>query len=271
MHRYPVVPALSLLLALLPVIACKRSGDPGSNAAASAALSASASAPSPGASASAALLEAARKELEKPLELLRSADSASVRRVAYELLCMQLEKKKGILPDQELDTRRSRRADELLKELEGLRQSTAEILDRPVYQGAYRLGGAVRQCYKDGVVLESQGKLYFIKDAVCPDEPLLHGWVDDTGDTVTLDLGRNGREAKVVEISDKEKAQDDRKEFNQQMAAYSKALAANPDLPKERERRKAKERSIEEQLDAVLLAFVKTPSLASSGQPPRTP
>ena len=271
MHRRSTVPALCLLLALLPVIACKRSGEPAPSPAALASAAAAASAAASAAAEAAARQEAARKNLDEIMGLLREAESASVRRLGYEVLCKQIETHRGVLPDQELEARRSRRADELVKELEALHRSTEEIPDRPVYDGAFRVGGAVRQCYKDGVVLEAQGKLYFIRNAVCPDESLLHGWVDDTGDTVTLDLGRNGREARVVDISDKEKAQDDRKEFNARMAGYSKALAANPDLPKERERRKALERPVEEQLDAVLVAFARAPAPGSSSQPPRTP
>jgi len=114
------------------------------------------------------------------------------------------------------------------------------VYEPPKYDGAYYLAGSVRTCYKDGVLLAANGKYYFVKDADCPQFSLLHGWVEETGATVTADIGRDGRDAIVVEIADREKAQDDRKahaeevkkykaEYAENMAAYQKAFAENRD------------------------------------------
>lgn len=206
----------------------------------------------------------ARAEVDKHWRAFTEASIPLLRRVAYGELRKKLDAADA-LPEAERNARRSAQADKLLAERETLEKELENLPGKPVYDGAFRVGGAVRTCYKDGVVLESNGKLYFVKDATCPDTPLLHGWVEDTGETLTLDLGRNGREAKVVEISDKEKAQDDRKDFNEKLAAYSAAVAANPRLPKEREAKEARLKALETELDAALLA------LAAAGQPSAPP
>lgn len=89
----------------------------------------------------------------------------------------------------------------------------------PEYDGAYSVSGAVRQCARDGVILEAyNGKFYALLDTVCPDVPNLFGVVEDLGRTIKVDIGRSGREAKVVKLSDREKESDDR-------AAHRKIVA----------------------------------------------
>jgi hypothetical protein len=90
----------------------------------------------------------------------------------------------------------------------------------PKYAGAYPLSGAVRKCYKDGVVLQAGAKFYFIDDAKCLDANYLRGYVEPEGRTINVDIGRDGRDAEVVKISDKESAADDRAAHNKAVADY---------------------------------------------------
>jgi hypothetical protein len=155
--------------------------------------------------------------------------SAEGRRKSYVSLVAALEKAKSVAGMPAYEGIPSRRAAELLAKLDTLNGEEGAASDGlaipevpkhepPKFDGAFPLGGAVRQCFKDGVALESNGKFYFIRDAVCPTLALLQGYVEDTGSTVQLDIGRDGRQAAVVTISDAEKAQDDR-------AAHRKAVA----------------------------------------------
>jgi len=227
-------------------------------------LSSSGSATASVASSAPTSQELARAELDAAWKKFANESSATLRYVNYREMRGVMEKLRGKLPDAELNLKISKRADEILAERESIKKALEALPEKPVYDGAFRLSGSVRKCYQDGVALESQGKLYFVKDAKCPDAPLLHGWVEDNGETVTLDFGRNGREAKIVEISDKEKAQDDRKAFNEKSAEYAKAIAANPTMAKEREAKLARDKELEDELEGVLTALAK-------GLPPPPP
>jgi len=107
----------------------------------------------------------------------------------------------------------------------------------PKYNGAFQLIGVQRKCGSDGVLLESNDKLYFIKNCNCTDgyRNGMHGWVEPIGTEIMVDIGRNGRRAIVVKVSNKETANDDRKDFSNMvreyeleyradMKAYSKAM-----------------------------------------------
>lgn len=101
----------------------------------------------------------------------------------------------------------------------------------PVYEGAFFLEAAVEKCFPDGVALESGSKYYFVRDARCPDTPRLQGYVEKSGlGTITIDLGRDGREATVVEIKDQATMEDDKRaharELHEYDEGYRRDLAA---------------------------------------------
>ncbi len=157
--------------------------------------------------------------------------------------------------------------------------------DPPKYDGAFKIAGVVRHCFQDGVALEVRGKFYFVRDANCPDVSILHGFVEDTGSTVQLDIGRDGREAAVVTISDAEKARDDRAahrealasyeaEYVTQVQAYRAALRDNSEavkaLAKNRAARAQERKTSEKALDVVLLALAQgqaQPDATGAGVP----
>ncbi len=63
--------------------------------------------------------------------------------------------------------------------------------------------------------------MFVIDGAEMPNSPFiteLNGYVEDTGRTITLDLGRNGREATVVKISSIETYRDDQHEYQANVA-----------------------------------------------------
>jgi hypothetical protein len=142
----------------------------------------------------------------------------------------------------------------------------------PKYNGTFHLWGQVRKCYKDGVVLEAGEKFYFVSDAVCPDGTSLHGFVEESGRTVHIDIGRDGRDAIVVKIGDKESERDDRAAHNKAVADYeadyAKKLKEYQDatrgnatllasLETRRIARNADREAISRSLDPVLLALAK--------------
>ncbi len=154
--------------------------------------------------------------------------------------------------------------------------------DAPKYMGAFPLGGRVHTCYKDGVLLQSAKKYYFIKDAVCPDAPLLHGFVEDTGETIMADVGRDGREATVVRIADRESASDDRaahrkavaeyeKDYREKTEEYRKALAdrqaAERALGPDAKARSAEMEKLRKQIDGALVAVLKGGTAPSASAP----
>lgn len=109
---------------------------------------------------------------------------------------------------------------ELPKDVEVPPVPEKPVHEPPKYMGVFQLSGAVRTCYKDGVLMAARGKYYFVRDAVCPDAPLLTGFVEETGETVDADIGRDGREAIVVRIADRESAADDRADHRKAVAEY---------------------------------------------------
>ncbi|MBN4050271.1 hypothetical protein JYT28_00795 [Desulfobulbus sp. AH-315-M07] len=183
-------------------------------------------------------------------------------------------------------------ADTILKRLDELGREEQEaqaeeeavgLPDQPKlelakYSGAFRLSGTVKKCHTDGVAIKSGRKYYFIKDAVCPDRRILYGYVEDALTTVMLDIGRDGREAKVVTISDKESAQDDRRshralqkeqraEHQSKLKAYRAAVNDNRDLlrrlKKEAAARATETKKLRRELDKILEKMA-----SSEGMPP---
>jgi hypothetical protein len=101
----------------------------------------------------------------------------------------------------------------------------------PAYDGAFYLEGPVQKCYDDGVALQAGSAYYFVRDARCPDMPRLQGYVEKSGlGTITIDLGRDGREATVVEIKDRATMEDDKRaharELHEYDEGYRRDLAA---------------------------------------------
>lgn len=90
--------------------------------------------------------------------------------------------------------------------------------DEPEYSGAWYISGSYRADYTgdsgfhEGVVI-TKGSRYFVvlgADSAGGHIRSLNGYVEDTGRTVTLNVGRTGREADVVRIADKETYNDDK-------------------------------------------------------------
>jgi hypothetical protein len=209
------------------------------------------------------------------------AGSAERRRSTYVALVAVQEKSKSVPAIASHAGIPSRQAEKLLARLDALTAADAAETESlampdqpqhepPKYEGAFPLGGAVRKCFQDGVALESNGRFYFVKDAECPVLSLLHGYVENTGDTVKLDLGRDGRDAAVVAISDAEKAQDDqqahRKAVSEYEADYAKLLqeyraaikTRGPILAaakKSRPLRAQERQAVETELDGILLTL----------------
>lgn len=92
--------------------------------------------------------------------------------------------------------------------------------DKPTYSGTWPISGLCRGRYEgdQGIVLQANGKYYVIKDAEPCDTPYVNGYVESTGETVTLDLGRDGRSADVVEVKDRETYEDDQKAYRDEVA-----------------------------------------------------
>jgi hypothetical protein len=229
--------------------------------------------------------EAAREALRGARSdfVATAADSGEARLGAYRKLLQAHEQAKARGVD-EPDGTESKEALALIQRLDALDEEEREEraaapnipekpkLEIPEYDGAFQISGPVRRCYKDGVAMQSRGTFYFVKDARCPDRPVLYGFVESSlGQTVTLDFGRDGREAEVVAISDKETAADDRKEHQEavqnarkeyaaQLAAYNAAVRENASvvatLEKNQKARDSVRRRLLLELDGILRPLV---------------
>lgn len=109
------------------------------------------------------------------------------------------------------------------------------IWEKPDYGGVFHISGAYRGPYdQGGVVVQTKGAYYVIQDANEPDgyTTSLNGYVEDTGDIVTLNIGRDGRDAHVVNLSDKETFRDDQATYKEEVrdakAEYEAAKKAYP-------------------------------------------
>lgn len=193
--------------------------------------------------------ELQEKELQRAWQAFKALENESIDKqiAGYRAV---LEAKKVVTSPKSVDWLPDLKAVEILPVVARLEALDRELAEAPAlpevpakpennppkYLGAFPLSGRVRKCYKDGVLLESNGKFYFVRDAVCPDVNLLTGHVEDTGSTVEVDIGRNGREAMVVTIADKESAREDRvahqkalveyqQQYTKDLAEYQKAVA----------------------------------------------
>lgn len=148
--------------------------------------------------------------------------------------------------------------------------------EKPSYAGAFHLSGSIKKCYQDGIVVRGRGKYFFVKDAQCPNLRRVNGYVESDlmGTTIDVDIGRDGREAEVVTLSDRETAQDDREVFNDEIIPdYRKELRRYTDWDKihgdeEREHklnslsRGAAKQTLEAALERILAP------MAGGAQPP---
>lgn len=163
-------------------------------------------------------LRAQLKEHERAL-LDSASQGRAERRAAYANLAAAARKADGVIDASAYRRLLSTDADEALAALDKLAAEVDEeptvpekpIYEAPRYTGAFALSGAVRRCYNDGVLLQSRGKYYFVAYADCPTfATSLHGVVEYVGDTVEVDIGRDGRDAEIVKISNRESMADDR-------------------------------------------------------------
>ena len=108
----------------------------------------------------------------------------------------------------------------------------------------------------------------------------LHGYVEETGRTVTLEIGRDGREAEVVKVSSKETHDDDQREYRkavadarkahqEAMAAYTKAMRQHPGLLKAYKEELAAHKKRHSELMSTVLAKLAAFAESYSGKPLR--
>ena len=180
----------------------------------------------------------ARRAVDTALKGFGAAPDAEARRTGYLALLETLTKSKALVDPSTykglpfpaatplLDRLAAIAAAEATDEKDAPNVPSKPEHDPPKYTGAFQLSGQVRKCYKDGVVLQSGAKFYFLADAKCPDVPYLYGYVQDDGRTVDVDIGRGGREATVVTIGDKESASDDRAAHRKAVVEYEADYAA---------------------------------------------
>lgn len=226
---------------------------------------------------------------------LRTAESSSSDRLeAYKKFVDELESATGIAdttPWQNFRPASAKKVLDRLKELDGDeakdKEGSAELPEKPEhsppkYSGAVHISGIVKGCDRPGVALKVGEKYYYVKGADCPViASVLVGYVEETGGTVRLDIGRDGRDAIEVTISDAEKAADDRRSFQKELreyeeeyktklAEYQKAVAENRDaiggLEKRKAARESERKQLTVQLDKILVALIS--SKGESAGPP---
>jgi hypothetical protein len=127
--------------------------------------------------------------------------------------------------------------------------------EKPEYTGAVPLSGTFKASYsggffeKDGIVMTSGGKHIVVLGADITLGALffashITGYGTKKDNTVTLDIGRSGREAAVYEYCDKETYLDDQREYkatvkiareqyNEELKAYKQVVAEESRLAKE--------------------------------------
>lgn len=113
------------------------------------------------------------------------------------------------------------------------------IHEKPKYSGAWPISGRCRGRYNEneGIVIQADGKYYVVKDSEPCETPYVNGFVENTGETVTLALGRDGREADVVVLKDRETYLDDQKAYRDKVARaqadYQQAVKDYPQRVRE--------------------------------------
>ena len=177
-------------------------------------------------------------------------------------------------------------APELMAATQGLREAEADVTriqesiaegnsppvlvkpthHEPEYIGAWYLSGSYRANYTgddgsiDGVVITKGDNYYVVLGA----EPAgggvryLNGYVESTGRTIVLDVGRSGREATVVSLADRETYLDDQAAHREAVAeakhTYDDALAEYRTALRQQAEAKKKLADAMAELDAQLEA-----------------
>lgn len=102
--------------------------------------------------------------------------------------------------------------------------------EKPEYDGAWLLAGEFRGRYKDGegIVVQRGNKYYIVEDGSVPVFRYIHGFVVNTGGVEILAIGRDGRTADVVRLSDRETYYEDQADYRKSVAEakqeFGKAL-----------------------------------------------
>ena len=112
-----------------------------------------------------------------------------------------------------------------------------ELLDKPTlwepeYSGAFYLSGTLRERYSDGLLVQRGSTYFCVYDAVATNgnARYIEGYVDPTGGTQDIEIGRTGRECQIVNYSNRETYQDD------QAAHRERVRAAKAEYDEERAR-----------------------------------
>lgn len=142
--------------------------------------------------------------------------------------------------------------------------------EKPEYDGAWLLAGEFRGRYKDGggIVVQRGNKYYIVEDGSVPVFRYVHGFVVNTGGLEILAIGRDGRTADVVRLSDRETYYEDqadyrksvaeaKKEFGEALKEYEVALQkrkrAEADAAKTLSSRRAQEQVLQKKKSQLLL------------------
>jgi len=111
------------------------------------------------------------------------------------------------------------------------------LLDKPTlwepeYSGAFYLSGTLREQYSDGLLVQKGSTYYCVYNAVAVGgySRYIEGYVEPTGRTQNIDIGRHGRDCQIVNYSNRETYQDD------QAAHRERVKAAKADYRAERAR-----------------------------------
>lgn len=88
------------------------------------------------------------------------------------------------------------------------------VYEKPPYTGAFFLGGDLRGNYEGDPVVQAGSKFFVVKGAGIWMEG---NYVEPTTETVTLNIGRDGREATIVTASARETYNDDQKAYAEEV------------------------------------------------------
>lgn len=121
-------------------------------------------------------------------------------------------------------------AQELNVALEGVQRINDQIDDlnkplvkpdykEPLYTGVRPFIGIYRGTYNGdkGIVVQDGGDYYVVENAVPPKVSNVNGYVEITSRTTVLDLGREGRTAKILRLSNQETYEDDQKDYSERV------------------------------------------------------
>lgn len=122
-------------------------------------------------------------------------------------------------------------------------EPTKPIYEKPKYYGTvYMYAEYVGPFDGGGMVLRANGKYYLAKNGSESRNPFVrfyYGYYEKTGETITLNRGRNGTECEVIEVKDEETYRDDQRSYQNSVKeaqeTYKEELASyNENLVKYR-------------------------------------